>query len=395
MREFVVSEYGMVPDAAYDQTEQFQKILDLCKEEGGKVVIPAGTYRMSSVRMWSDTEIYLQKGARLEGSSDCNEYKMFELPEGLELFTDQQAFARPYYFFHTEEGPYPFYRRAMISAYGEKNLTIVGEEGSVIDGMDCYDPEGEENFRGPHGIFFSSCSDIRLQGYTICNTGNFMHQLDNCTDVVLERITALAGHDGIHLHMCKDMKIVDCYFHTGDDCIAGCDVQDLTVTGCDLNTSCNVFRLGGRDILIENNKIEGPGEYPHRLSLVGQGIFEFEKSDGRHNTISLFEYFASKNFANREPARDIVIRNCAVTGVDSLMHYEHDKADCLHAGMDLEEIVFENVTVEELLHPSYVVGSEELPVKIKLKNVTFSYRDSQTYPLFDAKNVILEENSPA
>jgi len=279
----------------------------------------------------------------------------------------------------------------MISAYGEQNLTIVGEKDSVIDGMNCYDPEGEEHFRGPHGIFFSSCNNIRLQGYTICKTGNFMHQLDNCTDVVLERVTALAGHDGIHLHMCRNVKIADCCFHTGDDCIAGCNVHNLTVSGCDLNTSCNVFRLGGHNILIENNIIKGPGEYPHRLSMVRQGILEFDQSDGRHNTLSLIEFFASKHFAGRGQTSDIILRNCYVKGVDRLLHYEYDNIGCLHAGMELERIAFENMKVEDLLRPSLVRGNAERPVQIVLLNVKASFRNGQDLPLFDAQNVILTE----
>jgi len=104
MQAFVVSEHGMVPNATYDQTKQLQKILDKCRGKGGKVVFPSGIYRIASVRMWSDTEIYLQQGVRLEGNTNCKEYKVFALPEGVKLFTDQQAFARPHYSFHTEEG---------------------------------------------------------------------------------------------------------------------------------------------------------------------------------------------------------------------------------------------------------------------------------------------------
>ena len=77
-------------------------------------------------------------------------------PEGVELRTDMELICE-YYKTIFDKDPWDTYRRAMISAYGESNIAIIGEEGSVIDGRDCFDPDGEEGFRGPHGIFMTNC----------------------------------------------------------------------------------------------------------------------------------------------------------------------------------------------------------------------------------------------
>ncbi len=71
-------------------------MLDLCKDNGGKVVITTGNYRVSSLRMWSDTTLYLCSGARLEASEICEDYEIYEVPSGVELRTDMEMITQYY-----------------------------------------------------------------------------------------------------------------------------------------------------------------------------------------------------------------------------------------------------------------------------------------------------------
>ena len=377
MNIYNVLDYGIQANTSQLQTAQLQAVLDLCKNGGGKVIFPAGTYRIASLRLWSDTTLYFETGVKLIGSENCNDYTVFDLGKDFEYFTDSEAFA------HNRGYRRPdTYRRAMLSAFGVRNIAIIGEPGSVIDGMHCYDPKGEENFRGPHGIFLSSCQNITLTGYTIQHTGNFMHQLDNCENVILERVTALAGHDGIHLHCCRNMRIQNCTFITGDDCIAGADVEDVTVSNCHLNTSCNTFRIGGSNILIENCTAEGPGYYPHLLSVVKGPAFDFQRTDGRHNTVCFLNYFSSKYFENRKPA-DITVRNCRIKDVDQLLYY--DVREPLHNVANLKAVVFEYVTATGLKRPSTARAAKETPLTVMLKNVTMAFSDNAAVAPFDTE----------
>lgn len=381
MHTYCVTDYGVSPNAPDLQTEKLQAVLDLCKPCGGKVIFPAGAYRIASLRLWSDTTLYLEADAKLIGSTNCSDYTVFDLCKDFEYFTDSEAFA------HNRGYRRPdTYRRAMLSAFGEHDLTIVGEPGSLIDGMRCYDAAGEENFRGPHGIFMSSCRNITLTGYTIQHTGNFMHQLDNCENVRLEHVTALAGHDGIHLHCCRNMQIQNCTFLTGDDCIAGANVEDVTVSNCTLNTSCNTFRIGGANILIENCTAEGPGYYPHLLSVVKGPVFDFDRTDGRHNTVCFLTFFSSKYFHNRRPA-DITVRNCRIQDVDQLFSY--DVREKLHNVGNLQAVTFENVTASGLKVPSAARAYPEAPVHIRLRNVTMEFASGTAAPAFDTEFAVI------
>ena len=319
--------------------------------------------------MWSGTTLLLKSGAVLTGFEDCREYPVYAVPPGMELRTDQEMI--PHYW---ECRHRPEYRRAMISAYGASDIAVIGEPGSVIDGADCYDPDGEEGFRGPHGIFFSNCRGITLRGYTIQNSGNFMHQLDCCVGLVMTHVTSLAGHDGIHLHCSSDLAIEDCVFRTGDDCIAGIDVNRLTVRRCELNTSCDVFRIGGTYIAVEDCRIWGPGYYPHRMTVVkGRGDV-LPREAGRHNTLYLFEYFSSPVYPAAEPAHDWSVRNCTVEGVDRLLHFEAGKDATLHSGVPLVGIAVENTAVTGLAGSSVIMADPANPLEVALKNVTLSYR---------------------
>ncbi|MBQ4113034.1 MAG: right-handed parallel beta-helix repeat-containing protein [Clostridia bacterium] len=370
MNRYVITDYGVIPNTDALQTEAIQKVLDLCKNGGGTVVIPRGCFCIASLRMWSDTTLYLESGAQLLGSEECTNYEVFDVPAGVELRTDMELITQYYL-----DKPWPEYRRAMISAYGEKNIAIIGEgEDSFIDGRDCYDPDGEEGFRGPHGVFFTNCQNIVMKNYTIKRNGNFMHQVDNCRNILMENVTCLAGHDGIHLHHCTHTLIRNCRFITGDDCIAGINIKDLTVKNCEINTSCQAFRIGGHDILVEDCHIWGPGYYPHRRTVVqGKGV-ELPREEGRHNIHALVYHFASTNFPSEVPYGNYVFRNCLVETVDRLMLYQADGGP-LESGAYLADMTFENVTFQGMLYPAHCIPSAKVPLTVTLKNCSVDFRE--------------------
>ena len=370
MNRYVITDFGVLPNIDTLQTEAIQRVFDLCREGGGTVVIPKGCFCAAALRMWSDTTLYLEAGAQLLGSEECTDYEVFPVPAGVELRTDMELITQYYL-----DKPWQEYRRAMISAYGEKNIAIIGEgETSVIDGRDCFDPDGEEGFRGPHGVFFTNCENVVMKNYTIKRNGNFMHQLDNCKDILMENVTCLAGHDGIHLHHCVNTLIQNCRFITGDDCVAGINIKDLTVRNCEINTSCQAFRIGGHDILVEDCHIWGPGYYPHRKTVVqGRGV-ELPRTEGRHNIHALVYHFASTNFPSEIPYGNYVFRNCLVETVDRLMLYTADGGP-LESGAYLSDMTFENVTFKGMLWPAQCVPSAKVPLTVTLKNCSVDFRE--------------------
>lgn len=338
MKTWNVKEYGVLPDTRILQTDVIQKVIDLCHENGGgEVIIPAGQYYVGSLRLYSHITLHLLENAQLYGSRNYLDYTDFHVPTTLGYVTD------PHYIKLWNLPEYYIY--GIICAYQQENISIVGEKGSQINGQDCFDEHGEEGFRGPMGIIFSQCRDITLKGYTFINSANWSHQLDSCRDVLIENVNVFAGHDGFDLHHCSNIKISNCHLETGDDCLAGYNMEHLYVDHSYMNTACNVMRIGGSDIVLDQCTFEGPGHYPHL-------------SEKTYYTHSLLKYYAIS--ADRiEKEGDILIKNSKVEGIPVLLSYQYGSEKLMHCQMPLRSLIFENVEITGLSKCSYFKGNGE------------------------------------
>lgn len=380
MNRYIITEHGVKPDCDELQTSEIQAVLDLCREGGGTVVIPKGRFYTAALYMYSDTTLYLEQGAELYGSDNCDDYEIFEIPARVEMRSDMELITQYY------GQPWESYRRAILSAYGEKNVSIIGECGSVIDGRNCYDPDGEENYRGPHAIFFSCCENVRFEGYTVRHSGNFLHEANNCRNLVMRRVTCLGGSDGIHLHCTENALIEDCLFKTGDDCIAGINIRNLLVRRCVLNTSCNLFRIGGVGIRVEDMYAYGPGYYPHRMTVVRGKNDELPREEGRHNLLRVVDYFASTNYPF-EPS-DIHFCRCVIENAEDILWYNADQGP-LQSGTHLGRLTFEDVRFTDLKTFSTPTADADEPLTILMKNVSIEFADfDKSRPAF-----VLNDNS--
>lgn len=366
MKRFIITDYGVKENCEELQTKEIQKVLDFCKDEGGIVVVPKGRFYLAAVRMWSNTTLYLESGAELYGSDNCEDYQIFEIPEHVEMRSDMELITG--YYGKTWDS----YRRAIITAYGEENVSIIGEPGSVIDCRNCFDPNGEENYRGPHIIFFTCCKNVLFQGYTARHAGNFMHEANNCVNLQMRRVTCLGGSDGIHLHCTENAVIEDCLFKTGDDCIAGINVKDLLVRRCILNTSCNLFRIGGVNVKVEDCYAYGPGYYPHRMTVVKGKNDELPREQGRHNTLWMVEYFASENYPY-EPS-DIHFENCTFDNIKGLFYYMADM-NPLQQKTRWKQLTLKNVTFTDLKESAVPCAGADVPLTVVMENVSYSFQD--------------------
>lgn len=382
MKRYCLTDYGVKQNCLDLQTKEIQAVLDLCKDGGGVVVVPKGRFYLAAVRMWSNTTLYLESGAELYASDNCDDYEVFDIPEGMEMRSDMELITQYY------GKAWDTYRRAMITAYGEENIAIIGEPNSVLDGRNCFDPNGEENYRGPHIIFLSCCKNVRFEGYTAQHSGNFLHEANNCRDLQMRRVTCLGGSDGIHLHCTENALIEDCLFKTGDDCIAGINIKDMLVRRCILNTSCNLFRMGGVNIRVENCYAYGPGYYPHRMTVVKGKNDELPREQGRHNTLCLVDYFASENYPY-QPS-DIHFKNCVFDNITRLFFYEYGR-NFLQRGTAWGELTLENVRFTDLKLAAVPLSEENTTLKITLKDVSWTFHES-----VEEKNLIwLREDSNA
>lgn len=73
----VVSDSGVDSTGKTDSTLALQKILDEASKSGSTVVFPKGTYLTTGLKVGSNTNIYFEQGALLQGSKNPEDYQEF------------------------------------------------------------------------------------------------------------------------------------------------------------------------------------------------------------------------------------------------------------------------------------------------------------------------------
>ncbi|QED59087.1 glycoside hydrolase family 28 [Enterococcus durans] len=368
---FLVSDYGVKANDPKDQTLGIQKCIDVCSEAGGGViVITTGTYLISSIRLYSNITLKLESGAILLGSKNYKEYENFNVPTTIKYLYDDKYVKKwnlPEHYFY-----------AMITAFEEENIKIIGEPGSIINGQDTFDPNGEEKFRGPMGIIMSQIKNLTLEGYIFENSANWSHTLDGCENVTIKNLAIKAGHDGFNFHHSKKIRVSDCHLETGDDCFAGYDVNDLLVEHCFLNTACNGARIGGSKIVFKDCTFQGPGHFPHL-------------SENTYYTHAIFKYYALDSDPTKENSKGIKLIDCVIDNADKLITYDNGKEQLLQNDVPLNDFTLEKVKITGIRHTSLFRGNSEKGT-LHLKDVIIDSEMNEPFLIIDASITLKLEN---
>lgn len=346
---------------------------------GGEVRVPAGDHRIGGLLLRSGVTLHLEKDAHLIASCDPKDFEDVVPAEAVQSSAEACMYrARRW-------------ENAIIRMFAATNVALVGELGSWIDGGNCADLEGEEGYRGPHGVSAVFCTNVTLTGYTLRNTGNWAHRILCSENVTARNLCVQGGHDGFDIHHTSRVRVADSFFDTGDDCIAGFDDCDVVVSNCVLHSACSPVRLGGRDVLITDCTADG-GSFPHRWTLSWdkkrKGLAA-NLREGRRNMGCFFQYFAD----DRDPYlwtpdnmvfRNVVVRNadlfaCALTGLGLIWN----------RGPGIANVRFENVRVENCRQAGVFAMPADCPLKVVTRNCSFAFREKQAHG-FDVWNATFE-----
>ncbi|PTY00537.1 glycoside hydrolase family 28 protein [Opitutus sp. ER46] len=193
---FNVRAFGATGDGTTKDTAGFQKALDTCAVSGGgEVVVPAGTYLIGSIQLGQRTILRLEAGSVLNGSGDADDYPMVDV---------------------RWEGRWQPGRRALIYADNVDHIGIVGP-GQINGHPEVAKPQ---NPRGVVVLEPINCHDVRWEGFTVTQGGNWATHPTYCTKVVIRNVTITGRRDGIDVDSCKDVLIEGCRIDTGDDAIS-------------------------------------------------------------------------------------------------------------------------------------------------------------------------------
>ncbi len=368
------------------QTGKIQKAIDDCfLAGGGRVLVPGGVYITGSLRIRSRVELYLESGAILKGSRNPEDYFGYR-EDKLEPVTVEEVGKTP----KTGRSAISTSRwsNGLLRAFDAEDIAVIGEKGSYIDGCNCYDPQGENDFRGPHGMSFWRCRGIRLEGYTFINSSNWCHAIFQSQDITVRNISVYGGHDGVDVRTCDNVIVEDCKFYTGDDCIAGFDNNDVVIRNCILNTACMPLRFGGNNVLVENC-VSDERRFAGRLrmSLEDKVCGELTNASLRHESHTAFSYYCDHRADLRKPAENIVIRNCRFDQERELIRLEFDGLHRWCCNRSLRSVRFEDCTISDLIATGMLWGDANEKVICCFKNTTISCREGYgDVPLLAAGN---------
>ena len=254
---FDVRTYGAKGDGVAKDTAAIQKAVDAASAAGGGTVeFAPGTYLAGSIWLRDNVDFHLGPGATLKGSPDPADYCASNC-------CPQNA-ASPRSGDNTSGGH-------LLLGVGVKNVTLRGP-GKVDGNSPAFilDAAGKPLkskddivWRPAQMVWFVDSSDIRITDLELADSPYWSCFILNCDRVWIRgcyvhterrRYHTFNG-DGIDIDRSRWVTISDCRIDTADDCITLrasatkrlADPRDcayVTVSDCNLSTSCNAIRPG-------------------------------------------------------------------------------------------------------------------------------------------------------
>lgn len=274
-----VKDFGATGDGEQWASPYIQEAADMCKEQnGGTIVIPAGKYVCSSIRLYSNTTLILEEGCEIYASSDESHYeKVRGAYDTGRAFRDAELLAgRKAEDMNPVELSYLQGQRAgtdnVFYAREANNITITGK--GVINGhwQDFFNMDYENGYlnesdqprycwRTKDGIIYDhkifrpvmigmlNCSNITITDITIIDAPYYNIQPVLATNITIDNVTIntstqTTNTDGINLYGCKNGVITNCYIKNGDDSIAlSGETNGVIIDNCTANTNSCLLRV--------------------------------------------------------------------------------------------------------------------------------------------------------
>ncbi len=334
-----VMDFGAKGDGNNPDTKAIQDAVDKAAKDGGaRVLLPAGKYLSGTIRLKSNIDLHLAKGATLLGSTSRMDY--FKLPP-------------PAADIDVMEYQFP----ALLLAGGEKNISISGE--GVIDGRGAAlaedvkrqaalgkVPNAHETER-PTLVQFVRCVNSRISGVRMKDASCWVQNYLDCDGLEIDGISvesvAFWNNDGIDVTGCRRVRIANCKINSADDgiCLKSSNsaCEDVLIENCTVRSSASAFKCGTassqgfRNVTMRNIKVYDTARSGIALEIVDGGLMENIDIRGMEMTNVGNAFFIKLGDRAREtrPVPGVgAIRNVRiadivadVTGEDSDAAYNH------------------------------------------------------------------------
>ena len=375
-REFNITKYGAKPTAkAAINQKAINKAIETCsKAGGGKVIVPEGTFLTGAITMKSHVNLVVEKGATLQFAFEPDLYPIVLTRwEGLDCWNLSPC----------------------IYAYGETDIAITGD--GVVDGGGsretwwpwCGAPkygwkEGMISQRGgsrarllkmaedgvdmnerrftkedglrPQLINFNKCDGILIENVTLLRSPFWViHPL------LSKNITVRGVHinndgpngDGCDPESCDGVLIENCFFNTGDDCIAiksgrnndgrlwNKPSENIIIRNCEMQNGHGGVVIGSeisggcRNVYAENNKMDSPNL---------DRVVRIKTNTCRGGVIENIY------------ARNIEVGQCGESVLKINLDYEHNEICCRGFLPTVRNVNLDNVTCQKSTYGVQIIA---------------------------------------
>jgi hypothetical protein len=240
VRTYNIRDFGGKGDGITVDTAALQSAIDACNgDQGGTVLVPAGTFVIGTVEMKSNVTLHISAGGKLLGSADGKQYHAVdEIP----LHGDSTL----------EDG-----NVALIFAVNATNFAIEGP--GTIDGQGAQfhspqrgvpPPSGRGGAQRPYHVLLYRCQHFRLRDLLLVNCAFHSVRVIQSQYGQFEGLyihnRVNGNNDGFHFISSQYMHVSNCDVQSQDDaCALFGSCKFITITNSTFSTRWSVFRFGG------------------------------------------------------------------------------------------------------------------------------------------------------
>lgn len=356
--------FGAKGDGKTLNTAAIQAAIDAAAgTDGGKVVIPRGTFLSGTIELKSNVTLQLQQGATLLGSVNPADYHDggFVVAGGQENISVSG--------------------KGTIDGQGRKvalfldSLFYIGKLDSAHYNLRRKRPEGR-----PGDFNITKCRNVLISGITIKNATGWVQTYTLCEGLTLDSLRvesdAYWNNDGIDVVDCKKVRITHCYVNAADDGIClksqnGRDnwCEDVYIADCTVRSSASAIKFGTashggfKKVKIRNIKVFDTFRSALALECVDGGVLEDIDADNITAVNTGDGVFIKLGHRNNDD-HFAVLRNIKVSNVHVDIPYDrpdknydlrgpelaffHNPFPCSITGLpghEVENVTLENITI--------------------------------------------------
>jgi polygalacturonase len=306
---FNVADFGAAADGRTKDTAAIARAIAACsKAGGGTVCFPAGRYLTGSIVLESNITLWLEAGAELLYSAD---------PSDSPLVPSRW------------ESTNAYTHGALIYANGKENVAVTGRGTINGQGLNWWWRNGRYDrsraaavapareawlglyrrieagekpgigefalaaeYLRPSLVQFYGCRNVLVEGVTLTESPMWMLHPVYCENVSIRGVSFKStgpNGDGVDVDSCRDVRISDCFFSTGDDCVViksgrnadgartARPTEHVTITNCVMYKGHGAIVVGSetagdiRDVVASNIVARGTDRGIRIKSMVGRG----------------------------------------------------------------------------------------------------------------------------